>query len=256
MKSYSIEDLQTCLLQGGVSTGDLVMLHSSLIALGRIKIRDGENVLAKIGHCIKGIVGSEGTIVVPAFNFGFCNGNLFDRQNTPSEKMGALSEWYRNQPDSLRSTHPMQSISAVGPMAKTICETDTPSAFDFGGAFYQLLKHNAKIVLLGTSLQAASIIHYSEQLNAVPYRYWKRFSGPYRDLDNQVEKNYLMYVRNMSINPQLSMKPIENELNGRSHIHRETLGAGVVRFCTSQDLVSAADYCLRLDPWCLVASRN
>jgi len=256
MKSYTIDDLQSCFVKGNISTGDLVMVHSSLLGLGRLEKQIAKDVPAVIGRCLRDVVGSEGTIVVPTFSFEFCRGKVFDRQNTPSEKMGALSEWFRNQPDALRSKHPIQSVAAIGPLAKEICEVDTSSAFDLGGTFDQLIKQNAKLVLLGTSLQAASIIHFSEQHGEVPYRYWKNFSGPYRDLGQQQDKTYRMYVRNLEIDPQLIMKPIEDELIARDQIQLEILGAGYVRSCSFRNLVAAADDCLKQEPWCLVAGRN
>jgi len=95
------------------------------------------------------------------------------------------------------------------------------------------------------------VIHYSEQHVGVPYRYWKDFTGPYCDQGQQEEKAYRMYVRDLEIDPKLKMDPIEQELSVRKQLQRESLGGGLVRFCSFQNLIAAADDCLARDPWCL-----
>lgn len=255
MKSYTIEDLKSCLTKGNIAEGDLVMVHSSLLALGQLKKHKPKAVPSAVGHCLMDAVGPNGTIVVPTFNFAFCRGEPFDRQTTPSEKMGMLSEWFRKQSGANRSKHPSQSVVAIGRLANDICKVDTPSAFDLGGAFHHMIKQNAKLILLGTNLQAASITHFSEQHCAVPYRYWKSFSGSYCDLGQEQEKTYKMYVRNLNTSPKLIMQPIEDELIARSQIQQVALGAGHLRFSSFQNLIAATNHCLKRDPWCLVAAQ-
>lgn len=256
MKSYTTESLLSCLKKGNVLPGDLVMVHSSLLALGQLKNHKLREVPATIGRCLLDAIGPKGTLVAPTFSFSFCRGEPFDRQNSPSEKMGLLSEWLRTQPNATRSKHPIQSVAAIGPLASDICEPDSPSAFDLGGSFDRMINLNAKLILLGTNFQAASIIHFSEQQCAVPYRYWKSFSGTYICSRNAQKKTYQMFVRNLEVSSQLIMLPIEKELITRNQIQRFSLGAGHVRFSSFTDLVAATNHCLTQDPWCLVAAQK
>ncbi len=77
----------------------------------------------------------EGTLAVPAFNFGFARGEAYDPQSAPSIGMGAFSEYVRQRPEALRTTHPTQSLAVAGRWAKDLAERDTASAFDPGSAF-------------------------------------------------------------------------------------------------------------------------
>ena len=251
MKSYLIDDLRDCLIQGGLSGSELVMVHSSLFGLGRLRNHTAKETPSAIAECIQGVVGPAGTIVVPAFCFDFCRGKVFDRQNSPSEKMGVFSEWIRRLPTAKRSKHPMQSVAAIGPLANSICNCETASAFDEGGAFDKMRLKDAKLILLGVNFQAASVIHFSEQKIGVPYRYWKDFTGPYHDQGQESSKTYRMYVRDLELDPKLRMDPIEQELIERKQIQHIPIGAGLVRICSFQDLIAAADDCLAKDPWCL-----
>ncbi len=60
------------------------------------------------------VIGPEGTLIVPTFNFGFAKGEPYDPLTTPSVGMGAFSEFVRRLPGALRTSHPMQSIAVVG----------------------------------------------------------------------------------------------------------------------------------------------
>lgn len=253
MISYTIDQLRGCFESAQVTTGDLIMVHSSLLRLGQLEGHGPRDVPKALGDCLSDTVGTSGTIAVPTFTFEFCRGEAFDRQRSPGVQMGLLSEWFRGQPGAIRSKHPMQSISALGPLAKTLCKPDTLSAFDRGGAFDQLVQLDATVVLLGTDLQAASLIHYSEQHARVPYRYWKEFSGSYRDGDQESFRTYRMYVRNMAMAPQLNMDPVERELLAREEMCVTRLGAGKLRVCSARNLISAANACLQREPTCFVA---
>lgn len=253
MKSYSLDDVRNCLSDFDISSGDLVMVHSSLLGLGRIRDHKMSDAPRAIANCLLEHLGPQGTLVVPAFNFGFCRGEAFDRQQTPSDKMGLLSEVVRALPGAVRSRHPMQSIAACGPLAQEICDLDTPSAFDKGGSFDRLLQRNATLLLLGASFQAASVIHYAEQHVGVPYRYWKDFSAPYIDEGKPETKTYRMYVRDLDLDPQLIMTAIETELTARQQLQRKPLGAGTARSCSFQHLIDATSDRLVRDPNCLIA---
>jgi len=152
----------------------------------------------------------------------------------------------------------MQSVAAVGRLAETICAPDTPSAFDQGGTFDLMIDQNARLLLLGATFQAATIIHHAEQSVGVPYRLWKDFSGRYVDQsDSQVvdqTKTYRMYVRDLKIDPKLNMKPLELELIKRQQLLNQPLGGGVVRSCQFIDLIKVTQDRLNSDPNCLVGN--
>lgn len=242
MKSYTPDEVYSSLQQLGLSNGDVVMVHSSLFALGRIdgngvSIRETDRVFFE---ALRACVGDAGTIAVPAFNFQFCKGEPFDLHNTPSQNMGNFSEYVRKLPDTIRSPHPMQSVCANGRDAHPICKGDTLSSFDPEGAFHQLLELDATLVLLGANIQAVSIIHYAEERSLVPYRYWKNFRGEYHAHGTTSTKEYRMYVRDMDLDPKIKMYNIETELRKNGQIRTATLGSGEVRAFKCKDFIKIA----------------
>lgn len=256
MKTYRIEELVHILHETGIRPGDLVSVHSSLFMLGRLEgypVREAPRIIAET---LISYLDEAGTLAVPAFNFGFCRGEPFDRQRTPSERMGQLSEYVRRLPQSIRSPHPMQSLAVVGRLAEAICSTDTPASFDPEGAFDQLIRHDAWLLLLGVDIQWASVAHYAEQKAEVPYRYWKSFRGTYIDQGVEEERTYTMFVRELGDGerprPKLDFSIIGDTLKEEGLLRETMLGSGVVNVCRYRDLIRVAMKKLAEDPYCLV----
>ena len=233
-----------------VQPGDGLLIHSALQLLGR-----PEAGLQMVLETLLEAVGSEGTIAVPTFPFTFNRGIDYDPATTPSKGMGALSEFVRQQPDALRTPHPMQSLAVLGKHAADLARRDTLSAFDDGSAFDCMVQLGFKLLLLGADIQSASIVHYSEQRAEVPYRYWKDFSGRVKQGDEWQLRTYRMFVRDLELNPELRLAPIQRALEAADQWHAYPVNFGEVACCRLMDFVAATDALLAVEPWALVANR-
>lgn len=241
MKSdYTSTDVRRALASVGISAGDTLLVHSALYAFGKTGDCQDDGIPALLCDELRNAIGESGTIVVPTFNFGFCRGEPYDPAATPSSGMGVFSEYIRNIPGARRSPHAMQSVAAIGGMAATICEPDPPSAFDPEGAFGRMLALDTKLLLLGASSQAASLVHFAEERAAVPYRYWKTFSGQYRRDGAWGEAQYSMYVRELTRDPRLLLRPVAEALAAAGRLRKARLGRGVIQCCLARDFVDVA----------------
>lgn len=252
MKTYSIDDIDKAFQCLGIKVGDVLLVHSSLFNLGKIRDYEIAEIPGLFLQILLKHVGTEGTIVVPAFNFDFCEGKLFNRQESPSKNMGVLAEYIRRLPNSYRSSHPMQSVAAIGRLAEKICAPDTASSFNVGGPFSMMLDNNAKLLLIGASIQSVSLIHYAEERATVPYRYWKNFEGKYMDTSGERIKTYKMYVRDLNSNPVLDLSKIEKWLIEENKFRISKLGAGYIKMCNCADFISIAISRLKDNPYCLL----
>ncbi len=230
-----------------VQPGDHLLIHSALQFLGRPQ--GGPSLYL---DCLQTILGPHGTLAAPAFNFGFARGLPFDPATTPSQGMGILSEAIRTHPQAKRTPHPLQSLALLGAQAAELSGLDTPGAFDPGSAFEHLLQRNFKLLLLGADIQAASMVHYSEQRAAVPYRHWKDFTGLVRTPQGWQSLTYRMFVRDLNIKPQLILHPIQALLEKRHQWLSVPLGYGHVSLCQLKDFTQATDDLLQQDAWALV----
>lgn len=255
-KTYSLNNLRNAASSLGIGSADILCVHSALWRLGLLEQVPVGLIPAAVAECLLDIVGSHGTLAVPAFNFGFCRGETFVREETPAVNMGALSEFIRTRSGSHRSGHPMQSIAALGAAAEEICSPDSSTAFDPGGSFDLLVQSGAKLLLLGADFNAASIIHSAEQRVGVPYRYFKKFTGPYQEGGVTSERTYAMYVRDLELNPLLCLHSVALELAARKQLQECRLGRGMLMVARLDHVRDAAESLLLQDPWCFVLNRS
>lgn len=244
------KSLEDALRAVGVQRGDGLLVHSALHVLGQ-----PQGGLGMLLDALKDAIGLDGTIVVPTFTLAFAHGQDYDPYATPSQGMGAFSEYVRQQPKVLRTLHPLQSVAVWGEQAVEFAGLDTCSAFDDGSAFDRMLKLGFKLLLLGADVQAASMVHYSEQRAQVPYRYWKDFTGRVKQSGKWYTKTYPMFARDLNLDPQLELAPIQRLLEQRGQWRATRLNFGALSSCSLADFVSATDALLAADPWALVANK-
>jgi aminoglycoside 3-N-acetyltransferase len=249
MQEVTQQQVTTCLKALGIVPGDGLLVHSAVQFLGR-----PVGGLRMYLEAIQEAIEADGTLVVPTFNFGFAHGENFDPQTTPSQGMGAFSEFVRQLPEAQRTTHPLQSIAAVGRNARDLASRDTASAFDPGSAFERMLELDFKLLLLGADSRAVAMFHYCEQRAKVPYRYWKDFTGLVGTATGWQARTYRMFARDLELNPQLTLDPVVETLQARGLWRSRSLNYGQVTTCNLKDFVAVADQFLAEDPWSLVTN--
>lgn len=246
IKSLSQDLLSNSLEAINILPGDNLLIHSAIQFLGF-----PVGGLKMIYESLLSLVTAQGTLAVPVFTFEFANGLEYHPATSASKNMGIFSEFIRKLPGSQRTAHPMQSLAIVGHYATELASRDTPGAFDNGSAFERMLDLDFKCLLLGATINACSIIHYSEQRAKVPYRYWKNFSGL---IDGQ-EKTYRMYARKLELDPQLDLSPIQQRLEAEVLWHSTQVNYGKIAVFTLKDFRKVADSLLAKDPFALLSNR-
>ncbi|MCL2546917.1 MAG: AAC(3) family N-acetyltransferase [Oscillospiraceae bacterium] len=189
----TIDSIYAGLNAMGISGGDVLMVHSSLSALGTVF-----GAQEAVVRALLKAVGSSGTVVMPAFTWenddplNYENPPLpvewhemfretmlpFDKNTTPVfvRGLGIIPEYFRTYPGTLRSDHPYVSFTANGKLAKQIVaqhaltpsqgmETPLGAIYNFG----------AKILLLGVDYDCCTAFHLAEaltgRLSKVPERF-------------------------------------------------------------------------------------
>lgn len=238
MRKYSRKEFVEALHCCGLRQGDTVFVHSSLLEIGLLHDCPVSHIPGDIFIMLKEYLGGEGTIVVPSFNFAFAAGVPFERQHTPALAMGVFAEYVRRLPTSMRSSHPMESVCAVGPLAAEICADHAGSTFAAGGPFDVMLREKAVLLFLGASTGRASLAHYCEEKFHVPYRYWIDYTGLYVDRESICTQTFPMYVRNLKDYPQAQDFSVMEYLLTEAQLMCCTkLGGGKVKSCSFEDYV-------------------
>ena len=174
----TIESLQADFRALGIKPGMILLVHSSLSAIGWVC---GGAVAVII--VLQKVLGETGTLVMPAHSTDLSEPSqwenppvpeswwqtiqetmpAYDPDLTPTRSMGKIVETYRKQKGVLRSTHPQSSFCASGPQASHIVNNH-PLAFGFGehSPLARIYDLNGFVLLLGVGHSSNTSIHLAE----------------------------------------------------------------------------------------------
>lgn len=192
-----------------IEKGDVILLTSDITDLFLQSQENGEildvNILL---DNFQEAIGEEGTLLIPTYNWGFCQGKAFDYKKTPS-KTGAIGNAALRRKDFTRTKHPIYSFAVWGKDAVKLAEMDNIESFGPDSPFAYLEQVDAKNVFIGASLRNSfTYIHYIEQKLKAPYRFSKVFRSHYIDQDKvDTVRDYSMYVRDLDLDVVCAPNP-------------------------------------------------
>jgi aminoglycoside 3-N-acetyltransferase len=180
----TIESLRAEILDLGLRPGMVVLIHSSLSALGWVSGGPVAVILA-----LELALGDAGTLVMPTFSGDLSDPAhwqyppvpeawwavirdtmpAYDPDATPTRGMGAIPETFRRMRGVLRSDHPPTSFAARGPLAGAIT---ADHALDYGmgdaSPLARLYALGAWVLLLGVGHANNTSLHLAEYRAAYP----------------------------------------------------------------------------------------
>jgi len=228
-------DFTTALKHVGITKGDIVLVHSDISVFGKLCTFNREFLFSNLLNELKNIVTEEGLIIMPTFSYSFCENRVFDRDQTKS-KVGVLTEYFREQPDVVRTVHPIFSFAIWGENKSSFLQISKDS-FDKNSIFGKLHEQKGKILFLGAPFQSCTFIHYIEQMYGVPYRYMKKFSGIIKTKDFDYSDNYSYFVRDLEKKKnELDLSRLEKFLLQNNILKSVFIGNGRVLLINSEQL--------------------
>ncbi len=198
----------------GIERKDVVLLTSDITDLFLQCQEHGESFDANILiNRFQEAIGKDGTLLIPTYNWGFCQGKTFDYKKTPS-KTGAISNAALRRKDFKRTKHPIYSFAVWGKDTDYLYSLNNIESFGPDSPFAYLETVNAKNVFIGASLRNSfTYIHYIEQKLGASYRYSKTFKSHYVDETGEDSvREYAMYVRDLERNVVCAPDPFVDDL--------------------------------------------
>jgi aminoglycoside 3-N-acetyltransferase len=186
-KSRLVKDF----IELGVRPGGLIMLHASVKAIGWVV--GGPDVVL---HALREVLGTEGTLMMYV---GWEDGT-YEMDYWPEAKRRAyleecppfdpatsravkgwslLTEYLRTTPGACRSENPEASMAAIGARAGWLT-ADHPLNYGFGrgSPLEKLCEVGGEVLLLGSPMDAVTVLHYAEALADVPEKRTVRYMQP------------------------------------------------------------------------------
>jgi len=198
----------------GINKGDNIYITSDVkTLLYSLMEHDDDTDLNILIDGIIDIIGPEGTLVIPTFNWSFCKGETFDIRKTPC-KTGSLGKLAMKRSDFRRTQHPLYSFVVWGKAREELCAMTNKSSFGNDSPFKYMVDNGFRNLFIDKDLEHSFVfVHYVEQsVGNISYRYLKDFTADYIDEDGNVStRTYDMNVRDLDLDVQNVIYAFEDE---------------------------------------------
>jgi aminoglycoside N3'-acetyltransferase len=182
-RMLGFRDLVATLHALGIVSGDTIMVHASLRAIGPV-----EDGAAGLVRALDAAVGGDGTILMTigarddfawvnerpeAERAGLLAGTEpFDCSMTPADPdVGVLAEVFRQTAGSLISNHPEGRFAARGRLAEhVLVNVPWDDYYGPGSPLERFVDARGKILRLGAHPNTVTLLHYAEYLADVPHK--------------------------------------------------------------------------------------
>lgn len=245
------QDVLDALSAVGMCSGQTVMVHCSLSALGYV-CGGAQPVI----EALLQTVGENGTIMMPTQSWKNLdpasgvhwqepqewwqlirdNWPAYDKRITPTNTMGAVAEMFRTWPGTLRSDHPARSVAANGPRAQLLTENhDLSNIFGDGSPIARLYDLDGYVLLVGVGYDKNTSLHLADARAQYPGKHDCVEHSAIMENGQRVWKEYrTLYVDGEDFDE------IGAAFERECTVHAAPLGNGTIRFMRQRELVDFA----------------
>jgi len=226
------DDLMNGFQAIGLDAGDTLLVHSSYKSFGRI-----EGGPQTVIDTLLQVLGDEGTLIMPTFNFDFCKGVPWDVRNTPSH-MGIITNLVREYPDAKRVFHPIYSFAVLGKHADSLTHERYKSSYGVNSVFGKLRKLDGKIMIVGLSYtNSMTFFHHIEEMEGVDYRYMKAFTGMVTEENGKTyEDTFTMLVRDLDKGVVTEVDPMGELMEAAGIVTVRQIGEATVKLMKANEV--------------------
>ncbi len=228
------DDIVSGLRSLGLASGDKVLVHSSLSAIGTV---DG-GADAVIDALLEAVAPG-GLVMVPTFG----GPQPFDRRETPTT-LGIIAERFWRRPEAVRSLHPTHSVAAIGEGAQDFVRDHerAPTAYAEGTPYYKLTQERGKILLIGVDQDRNTTLHTAEALAGSVYL--TPIQGTYIDDSG---KSVTIDIADMA-GPHRNFIGLDRLFRERGVTRMGRIGKAVCRLMDAKAMLDVALEALERDP--------
>ena len=196
-----LQEIKNVFIKLGIKEGDCVMLSSDVLGIWNACREVGEEFSGeKVIQYLQEIITTQGTILIPTYNWDFSNKQKYNYIKSKS-KTGMLGNVALKMENFKRTKHPLYSFAVWGKEQEKFMNMNNIDSFGSDSPFQYLHKNNAKNIILDVDFPSCfTFVHYVEQHEGVSYRFIKEFTGEYTDVNEEVSNRvYSMFVRYLEL---------------------------------------------------------
>jgi len=174
----------------GIKPGDVVLMHSSMKALGTRMSPEA------FLHEVIAALGPDGTLLLPALTYDNVTADqpLFSAKQT-EPCIGLLPRVFFRMEGVVRSLHPTHSVCAYGKKAEELTSShildDTPVGSN--SPFMLLRSFGGKLLFIGDLVGSCTFMHGIEEMAGVPYALTKERTRFIIENGNQMTKEMICH---------------------------------------------------------------
>ncbi len=243
----TLEELVDGFQELGLEAGDTLLVHSSYKSFGGVN--GGPQTVI---DALLWVLGEEGTLIMPTFNFDFCKGKPWDIRKTPSH-MGVITNMVREHPKAKRVFHPIYSFAILGKYSDFLTKESYKSSFEANSVFGKLRMLDGKIIIIGlTYTNSMTFFHHVEEIEGVDYRYLKAFHGTVTDQGGKTyEDTFTMLVRDLDMGVITEVDPMGELMEKAGIVTVRQIGDATVKLMKANDVYNFTAREMKRDPMLL-----
>ena len=229
----------------------VIVLYSGLWSfIFNIRFKD-KDISKKLLELIENLISKERTLLLPAFS----GEEFIDKKKFHLDKSidrnGLLPAEALKSGKYYRTPQPLHSYLAIGKHVKEIKKLNLETSWGQNSLFQWLSKKNARMCVLGVPWsKGCSYLHRYEELNLVPWRYFKVFEGAMfkngKKIGSCKEKKYSKFI-----NLKYSLEPIVKEINKNKFLKYRN-NKFFLESITCNEIDIASKKFFKKDPWKIV----
>lgn len=222
----------------GITKGDLIIVHSSMIGLKPCGVKPEEVIISLLD-----LIGSEGTLAMPTHPYfrenptgkDYINKNLSNLVlNYYPDKTyawtGMIPNIFLTYPKVIRSRHPINTLAALGPLSEKMMQNNIlghkPLPNGNNSSWKFCADHNAKIIGFGIDLtHSLTMVHTAEDTE--PEK-WNRFDWygerKFRIIDSGKSTRIVVRERRHSAAVNFAERKLARDLLNEGILTKDNIG--------------------------------
>ena len=255
MKKYNLDDLNDSIQKLKIRKGSNIFVNPEFFKFGYFDghMNNREKFYSTILNSLTDQIGKNGTILVNSYTFDVARFNktfIYEKSKSTS---GSFGEYIRNLKNSIRSTHPIFSLTALGKNAKYLCENNSIHNYGSGSPYERLLKLNGYVLNFGLEPHNNPFYHVAEFLNGSPLYYNKVFNVSYKKKNLIKKKIFISYVRYLDLDINNwkidKLNFFKKELLKKKIVKVQKLGLSKIYYFKAEDFLIECQKYLQQDPF-------